>query len=197
MAIFFPARPTKYGFASASYSACSRYIFAARRREREHIYRERMLRSHPRPGASAERPNVVVTRQKPTRFPRMRCRGTRRVRGARRDHRGGVAANTYLVMRDDLVVTLCAGWGRWKMRRVATERGRTRLFRVFSFAPRADGYGTRKRGGFCMGFVPASTRDRLTWRGNESRGIARAASEKSPQGQGFTSHACAETLHIL
>ena len=28
-----------------------------------------------------------------------------------------------------------------------------------------------ERGGFCMGFVPASSRDRLTWTGNESRGI--------------------------
>ena len=35
-----------------------------------------------------------------------------------------------------------------------------------------------ERGGFCMGFVPASSRDRLTWTGNESRGIGRPAARK-------------------
>ena len=154
MAIFFPARPTKYGFASASYSACSRYIFAARRREREHIYRERMLRSHPRPGASAERPNVVVTRQKPTRFPRMRCRGTRRVRGARRSHRGRVRRErTYLVMRDDPVVTLCAGWGggrcgEWR------RGGANAAFATFIARPPADENGANAGDSVWASFLP-------------------------------------------
>ena len=35
-----------------------------------------------------------------------------------------------------------------------------------------------ERGGFCMGFVPASSRDRLTWTGNESRGIGRPAAHQ-------------------
>ena len=55
------------------------------------------------------------------------------------------------------------------MRRVAPRRGE-RGFSVFSSRahPRTRTGRTR---GFCMGFVPASSRDRLTWTGNESRGM--------------------------
>ena len=76
---------------------------------------------------------------KPTRFPRMRRRGTPRARGARRDHRGRVAVNTYLVTRDDLEVTLCAGGGRWKMRRVARSRGERGFSALQQRAPRVRG----------------------------------------------------------
>ena len=76
---------------------------------------------------------------KPTRFPRMRRRGTPRARGARRDHRGRVVVNTYLVTRDDLEVTLCAGGGRWKMRRVARSRGERGFSALQQRAPRVRG----------------------------------------------------------
>ena len=59
-----------------------------------------------------------------------------------------------------------------------------------------------ERGGFCMGFVPASSRDRLTWTGNESRGIGRPAARKRKnrhtRGLFFAekSPACAETYTL-
>jgi hypothetical protein len=55
------------------------------------------------------------------------------------------------------------------MRRVAPRRGE-RGFCDFHRAP-TRGRERGERRGFCMGFVPASSRDRLTWTGNESRGM--------------------------
>ena len=65
------------------------------------------------------------------------------------------------------------GWGEVEDAESGAEPGRTRLFRASTTrALRARTRDRGERGGFCMGIVPASSRDRLTWTGNESRGIA-------------------------
>jgi hypothetical protein len=69
------------------------------------------------------------------------------------------------------------GMGRWKMRRVAPRRGE-RGFCDFHRAP-TRGRERGERRGFCMGFVPASSRDRLTWTGNESRGMRAGSARKN------------------
>jgi len=71
------------------------------------------------------------------------------------------------------------GWGEVEGAESGAEPGRTRLFRASTTrALRARTRDRGERGGFCMGIVPASSRDRLTWTGNESRGIGNAG--KSP-----------------
>jgi len=63
--------------------------------------------------------------------------------------------------------------GEWR------EAGANAAFPRFNNARPACADESRgERGGFCMGFVPASSRDRLTWTGNESRGIGRPAAHQ-------------------
>ena len=70
------------------------------------------------------------------------------------------------------------GWGEVEDAESGAKPGANAAFPRFNNARPACADESRgERGGFCMGFVPASSRDRLTWTGNESRGIINA--EKS------------------
>lgn len=133
----------------------------------------RRVRRAPECGRDSSK-NQRAFRNAASRKPARSGRATFPPRARRRER-------TYLVMRDDPVVTLCAGWGGGRCGEWRRD-GANAAFRYFHRAPTRGREPGRTRG-FCMGFVPASGRDRLTWTGNESRGM-RARHEKIPRTRG-------------